>query len=108
MQGFSWDQPKGKVSLTALTYPVHKGSTNYRLFPSSFRSLNRSGELLLIMKTRVTEADVFLRGTEVSGLFLDFQGQMLLHEMSWSSLFSSVSACAFHPSHAAAQKSTVC
>lgn len=60
------------------------------------------------MKTRVTEADVLLRATEVPGLFLDFQGQMHLHEMSRSSLFLSVSSCAFHPSRAAAQKSAVC
>lgn len=108
LQGFGWDQLKRGVSLTVLTYPVHKGSANYRLFPYSFRSLNRGGELLLVMKTRVTGADVLLRASEVSGLFLDFQGQMHLREMSWSSLFLSVSSCAFRPRHAAAQKSTVC
>lgn len=107
MQGFSWDQLKCRVSLTVLTYPVHKGSTNYWLFPYSFRFLNRGGELLLVMKTRVTKADVLLRGSEVSGLFLDFQGQMHLLEMSWSGLVLSVSSCAFCPRHAAAQMSSL-
>lgn len=66
---------------------MHKGSTNYWLFLCSFWSLNRGGELLLLMKAWVTEADVLLKASQVSGLFLDFQGQRHLHEMAWSSLF---------------------
>lgn len=76
LQGFRRDQLKRAVSLTVLTYRVLKGSTSYRLFPYSFQSLNRDGELLLVMKTRVTKADVLLGASEVSGLFLDFPGQM--------------------------------
>lgn len=72
---------------------MHRGSTNYWLFPYSVWSVNRGDELLLAVKTQVTKADVLLRTSQAYGLFLDFQGQMRLHEMSWSSLFLSMSSC---------------
>lgn len=72
MQGFCWSQPKYRVRLTILTCPVHKGSANDGLFPYGSWSLSRGGELLLVMMAWVTEADVLLRATAVSGLFLDF------------------------------------
>lgn len=51
---------------------MHKGSANDRLFPYGLWSLSRGGELLLVVMAWVTKADVLLRASEVSGLFLDF------------------------------------
>lgn len=66
--------------------------------------MNRGDELLLTLKTRVTKADVLLRAGQACGLFLDFQGQMHLREMSWSSLCLSMSSCTFGARRAGEQR----